>query len=72
MLSGTSHTNGTSHGDLDEPDLILPSLFDAVSLPACLSTIDRECFVAVNEAWARLFGYSSEEVIGRTAADLDI
>jgi PAS domain S-box-containing protein len=50
----------------------ITSLLHVNPLPACLSTLDEGRFVGVNDAWVRLFGYSSEEVIGRTSLDLDI
>ncbi|MBN2041597.1 MAG: PAS domain S-box protein [Spirochaetes bacterium] len=47
-------------------------LFSKSSLPAVLSSIPDHAFVEANEAWLELFGFSREEVIGKTSVELGI
>ena len=39
-------------------------------VPACMTTLGRETFVEVNDAFLALTGYAREEVVGRTAWEL--
>ncbi len=48
------------------------SAFRAAPIPFGLSSLDDGRFVDVNDAYTRLFGYSREEIIGRTSADFDL
>ncbi|EPX58535.1 putative sensory box histidine kinase/response regulator [Cystobacter fuscus DSM 2262] len=41
-------------------------------LATCITTREGNAFVEVNEAFTRLFGYSREEMLWRTARDLDL
>ncbi|ATB31762.1 hybrid sensor histidine kinase/response regulator [Melittangium boletus DSM 14713] len=41
-------------------------------LPTCITTREGNAFVDVNEAFTRLFGYSREEMLWRTARDLNL
>jgi PAS domain S-box-containing protein len=41
-------------------------------LATCITTREGNAFVEVNEACTRLFGYSREEMLWRTARDLDL
>jgi PAS domain S-box-containing protein len=48
------------------------ALFHRASLPAALSRSPDYSYVDVNEAWLQLFGFTREEVLGATSADLGI
>ncbi|MEW6672841.1 MAG: transporter substrate-binding domain-containing protein [Thermodesulfobacteriota bacterium] len=47
-------------------------LFNKNSLPIVLSKYPNHEFVQVNDAWLRLFGFTREEVIGKTSIELGI
>lgn len=47
-------------------------LFQASPVPLSISTIDDGRIIDVNESWLEMFGYSRDEVIGRTNAELSI
>ncbi|MEJ2455241.1 MAG: diguanylate cyclase [Candidatus Thiodiazotropha sp.] len=53
------------------PDL-LATIFHINPEPMTLTRIDDGRYVAVNESFLRIFGYSREEVIGHTANELGI
>lgn len=45
--------------------------FQANPSAIAISTIDAQ-YLAVNDSWARLFGYTPEEIIGRTSKELNL
>lgn len=47
-------------------------LFSKASLPAVLMRIPDNVFIEVNDAYATMFGYSKEELIGKSASELGI
>lgn len=47
-------------------------LFDRASLPAALLRFPDLVYVDVNDAWLQLFGYSREDVLGKTSAEIGI
>ncbi len=53
------------------PDL-LASLFHINPEPMTLTRLDNGQYVAVNESFLKLFGYSRDEVIGHTAVELGV
>jgi len=57
---------------LQARELELESIFNASPAPMTVSRVDNFRIEKVNEAWIRQFGWSAEEVIGRTGADLDL
>ncbi len=48
------------------------TLFGKSALPVVLSQFPEHVFVDVNEAWAQLFGFTREELIGKTSFELGI
>jgi len=47
--------------------------FQANPSAIAISTlVEEERFLAVNDSWVRLFGYTPEETIGRTSRDIDL
>ena len=47
-------------------------LFEKAAIPAVLLRLPEYVFVDANEAWTTLFGYTKEEIVGRTSAALGI
>jgi PAS domain S-box-containing protein len=47
-------------------------LFKESSLPVALSRFPDHRFADVNDAWIRMFGYSKEELLGKTSSDVGI
>src|SRR5215207_593746 len=45
-------------------------LFDKSSVPAALSKLPEGVFVDINEAFEKTYGYSKEDVIGKTSVEL--
>lgn len=46
--------------------------FHSNPIPCCISTLKEGRFLDVNTSFLKLFGYSREETIGRTSAELNI
>ena len=46
--------------------------FYANPIPACMTTLGRETFVDVNDAYLTLTGYSRDEVVGKTSHELSM
>ncbi len=64
-MKTTNNSNQLSHDLLDEIFHINPE-------PMTLTRIDTGQYVAVNESFIKTFGYTRDEVIGRTALELGI
>lgn len=47
-------------------------LFGKASTPAALTQIPGHEFVDVNDAWIKLFGFSKEEIIGKTSVEIGL
>ncbi len=47
-------------------------LFDKAAIPAALTKLPEITFADVNEAFEKIFGYSKQEVIGKTSLELGI
>ena len=48
------------------------ALFDYSPVPLALSNVDDNCFMDVNRAFTALFGFTREDVLGATAAQLGL
>ncbi|MDP1653196.1 MAG: response regulator [Rhodocyclaceae bacterium] len=48
------------------------NMFSKASIPAVLSRFPDHVIVDVNDAWADLFGYAKNEVIGKTSTELGV
>ncbi len=46
--------------------------FRSSSIPLAITSVEDGRYIEVNDAFVRLFGYSKEETIGHTGAELDI
>jgi PAS domain S-box-containing protein len=46
--------------------------FQASPVPIAICTVNDLSYVNVNDSWVKLFGYSRDEAIGRTGAELNI
>ncbi|NOH04054.1 MAG: PAS domain S-box protein [Chloroflexi bacterium] len=57
---------------IHESERKFSTLFEKAPLPVSLSTFADGRFVNVNEEFTRVFGYTKEEAIGRTSAELKI
>lgn len=55
-----------------EADKGFEVVFYRSSIPKALSHFTTKKFIAVNEAWEQLTGFSQNEIVGRTADDLKI
>ncbi len=47
-------------------------MFKSVPAGLAISRLDDGCFVAVNDAFERMYGYSREEAVGQTSTDLEL
>ena len=56
--------------ELARSNLRFTQAFYLNPVPACMTTLGRETFVEVNDAFLALTGYAREEVISRTALEL--
>jgi diguanylate cyclase (GGDEF)-like protein/PAS domain S-box-containing protein len=57
---------------LKESENKFSMLFNKASLPAALSRFPDHVYVDVNDAWVELFGYTKDEVVGKTFAQLGV
>jgi len=57
---------------LEESEARFAKIFQASPISLGMSTIAEGRIIDVNESWLELFGYSRDEVIGRTNAELQI
>lgn len=48
------------------------TLFRSAAIPTALVRSSDSVLVDVNEAWVQLFGYTREEVVGRSASDFEL
>ncbi len=62
----------TNTAALRESEQKFSSIFDHLAFAASLSQLPEGILVNVNEAWVKLFGYTREEVVGKTTLELDI
>ncbi|NOT60707.1 MAG: PAS domain S-box protein, partial [Acidobacteria bacterium] len=51
---------------------LFATIFQASPLPICLSDTESGRQLEVNPAWSELFGYSTEEAVGRTGLELGL
>lgn len=58
--------------ECDESELTSSPVFHANPLPTSITTLDEGRYVGVNDAWAHLFGYTCQEVMGNTSLGLNI
>jgi PAS domain S-box-containing protein len=56
----------------DESELTFSPVFHANPLPTSLTTLEDGRYVAVNEAWLRAFGFTQDQVCGKTSIALNI
>ncbi|MBI3758124.1 MAG: PAS domain S-box protein, partial [Deltaproteobacteria bacterium] len=57
---------------LRESEEQFSTAFNASPQPMIIVSMETRCFVNVNEAWLQTFGYTAEEVRGRTGAELNL
>lgn len=71
-----SHTDITERKRADEAvrqsEKRFSQVFAASPLPITITTLVGGRYVEVNDAWLRLYGYERDEVIGRTALELNV
>ncbi len=56
----------------DESEKRFAAIFKASPLPICLNDMETGQQLEMNPAWVELFGYSSEEAVGRTGLELGL
>jgi PAS domain S-box-containing protein len=61
-----------AEAELRESETKFLSLFNLSPLPMALSTVDDGIFHDVNESFIRDSGFTKEEIVGRTSADLNL
>jgi len=47
-------------------------IFQSSPVPVVISRLDDGCYLEVNDAWSKWFGYLRDEVIGKSSLDLQI
>jgi diguanylate cyclase (GGDEF)-like protein/PAS domain S-box-containing protein len=55
-----------------ESEQLFRRVFDASPIPMLIVSYASRRYIEVNEAWSKCFGYSRDEVVGRTALELRI
>lgn len=71
-LSLKTHTPRVKPSQCAESELTFSPVFHANPLPTSLTTLEDGRYVAVNDAWSRAFGFTQEEVCGKTSLALNI
>ena len=72
VLSGSDPGGSRDSSSQDAPsEDWFSKIFHANPVPATLTTPDG-CFIDVNETFLRTFGFERDEVIGKTAVDLEL
>ncbi len=68
-------TSRDSYQDINEfleCDTAFIELFNNSPIPKSLTSVSDKKYIYVNKAWEKFIGYSREEVIGKTALDLNL
>lgn len=71
-----SHTDVTERKHAEEAirqsEKRFAQVFAASPIPITITTLGDGRYIEVNDAWLRLFGYTREQVLGRTSLELNI